>query len=514
MNDLNASASKRSMERLNQGATRTQVLQEIGGKIQPQALELEQAVLGAMMLEQTAVNVVIDKLTPDSFYKEAHRMIFEAITELFQASEPVDLLTVTETLRKNGNLQVAGGGHYIAQLTSRIASTANIESHAKIVSQKFMQRELIRVASDIVTKGYEETTDVLELLNEAEASLFEVTQSNIRKSYDEMSAVVKQALEDIDAARSQDGGVSGVATGFHDLDRITGGFQKSDMIILAARPGMGKTALVLSMARNMAVENGTPVAIFSLEMSAVQLVQRLISSETEINSDKFRRGTLEDHEYTQLHERIGRLTEAPIFIDDTPALSIFELRAKCRRLKATRNIEMVIIDYLQLMSAGSDKGNREQEISTISRSIKSIAKELDIPIVALSQLSRMVETRGGDKRPMLSDLRESGAIEQDADIVAFIYRAEYYGITEHPDGIDTAGLGELIVAKHRHGSLNTIKLKFTQRLARFSNYNSLDGAEEFARAGEGALAPNANFSASPTITRGSKMNDESGDGPF
>ena len=331
----------------------------------------------------------------------------------------------------------------MAALTSRIASTANIEAHAKIISQKYIQRELIRVSSVITQKAFEETTDVLDLLDEAESQLFEVAQGNIRKSYESMSSIMRQALEDIDNARNQEGGVSGVATGFTDLDRITGGFQRSDMIVLAARPGMGKTAFVLTMARNVSVEFNIPIAVFSLEMSAVQLVQRLISAETEISSDKFRKGTLKPHEYTQLHERIGKLSEAPLYIDDTPALSVFELRAKCRRLKSTAGIEMVVIDYLQLMTAGSTSGNREQEISTISRSIKSIAKELDIPIIALSQLSRMVETRGGDKRPILSDLRESGAIEQDADMVAFIYRAEYYGLTEHPDGIDTNGLGRV-----------------------------------------------------------------------
>ena len=323
---------------------------------------------------------------------------------------------------------------------------------------------------------------------------------------------MKQALEDIEAARNNEDGVSGVPSGFNDLDKLTGGWQRSDMIVLAARPGMGKTAFVLSMARNMAVDHQIPVAIFSLEMSAVQLVQRLISSETEINSDKFRKGNLEEHEYQQLYSRVGKLSDAPLFIDDTPGLNIFELRAKCRRLKAQHGIDLVVIDYLQLMSAGSDKGNREQEISSISRSIKSIAKELDVPIIALSQLSRNVETRGGDKRPLLSDLRESGAIEQDADIVAFIYRAEYYGITEHPDGIDTAGLGELILAKHRHGALDTIKMKFVQRLAKFTNFDTFAEGPVFG----GGMQPNAAFTQPKTITVGSKMNDDdgSGDMPF
>jgi replicative DNA helicase len=480
---------------------------EVLGKLQPQALELEEAVLGAMMMEQTAVNSVIDVLKPESFYRDANRRIYAAIVDLFHASEPIDILTVTEALRKLGDLQQVGGAQAVAALTARVASSANIEAHARIIAQKYIQRELIRVSSIITQKAFEETTDVLDLLDEAESQLFEVAQGNIRKSYESMSSIMRQALEDIDNARNQEGGVSGVSTGFVDLDRITGGFQKSDMIVLAARPGMGKTAFVLTMARNITVEYNVPVAVFSLEMSAVQLVQRLISAETEISSDKFRKGSLEPHEYTQLHERIGRLSDAPLYIDDTPALSVFELRAKCRRLKSTAGIEMVVIDYLQLMTAGNNNGNREQEISTISRSIKSIAKELDIPIIALSQLSRMVETRGGDKRPILSDLRESGAIEQDADMVAFIYRAEYYGLTEHPDGIDTAGLGELILAKHRHGALGTVKLRFIQRLAKFANYDTFANPVFDRGEFQDGLRPNADFMNQPTMTVQSKMNE-------
>ena len=484
-----------------------------GAKIQPQAKELEEVVLGAMMVEKSAVNAVIDVLQPESFYVEAYGEVFRAIQTLFNNSEPIDLLTVTEQLRKDGKLDMLGGSHRVASLTSRVASSANVEFHARIIAQKHIQRELIRVSNAIIEKAYDETSDVFDLLDEAESKLFEVAEGNIRKSYESMSTVMRQALDDIEAARNNEDGVSGVPSGFHDLDKITGGWQRSDMIVLAARPGMGKTAFVLSMARNMAVDHDIPVAVFSLEMSAVQLVQRLISSETEINSDKFRKGNLEEHEYQQLHSRCGKLSKAPLFIDDTPGLNIFELRAKCRRLKAQHGIDMVIIDYLQLMSAGSDKGNREQEISSISRSIKGIAKELDVPIIALSQLSRNVETRGGDKRPLLSDLRESGAIEQDADIVAFIYRAEYYGITEHPDGIDTAGLGELILAKHRHGALDTIKMKFVKNLAKFANYDTFSDLGM----GGGAMQPNAAFGAPVTKTLPSKMNDDpiSGDeAPF
>ena len=481
-----------------------------GAKVQPQAKELEQVVLGAMMMEKAAVNTVIDVLQPESFYVEAHGEVFRHQT-LFNKSEPIDLLTVTEQLRLEGSWTCWETTGW--RMTTRVASSANVEFHARIIAQKHIQRELIRVSNTIIEKAYDETSDVFDLLDEAESKLFEVAEGNIRKSYESRSTVMRQALDDIEAARNNEDGVSGVPSGFHDLDKITGGWQRSDMIVLAARPGMGKTAFVLSMARNMAVDHDIPVAVFSLEMSAVQLVQRLISSETEINSDKFRKGNLEEHEYQQLHSRCGKLSKAPLFIDDTPGLNIFELRAKCRRLKAQHGIDMVIIDYLQLMSAGSDKGNREQEISSISRSIKGIAKELDVPIIALSQLSRNVETRGGDKRPLLSDLRESGAIEQDADIVAFIYRAEYYGITEHPDGIDTAGLGELILAKHRHGALDTIKMKFVKNLAKFANYDTFG---DLGMAG-GAMQPNAAFGAPVTKTLPSKMNDDpiSGDdAPF
>lgn len=483
------------------------------GKLPPQAPDLEQAVLGAMMLESSAVNAAIDILKPESFYKEAHRRIFSAIAGLFQASEAIDILTVTQSLRKSGDIDLVGGPHYVASLTTRVASTANVEQHARIVAQKHIQRELIRVSNEIMKDAYEETTDVFDLLDKAEGSLFEVAEGNIRKSYASMGNLMREAIDNIDAARDNKDGVSGVPSGFTDLDRVTGGWQRSDMVVLAARPGMGKTAFVLSMARNMAVDYDVPVAVFSLEMAGVQLVQRLIASETGLSSEKLRKGTLEDHEYQMLHQRIGKLAKAPIYIDDTPAISIFELRAKCRRLKAKHGIDMVIIDYLQLMTAGGDTkgGNREQEISTISRSIKSIAKELNIPIIALSQLSRSVETRGGDKRPILSDLRESGAIEQDADIVCFIYRAEYYGFTDpkdHPKGLDPRGLGELIVAKHRNGALETINLRFIGQLAKFANFDTFDDDNPFAS----AMKPNQQFAGQPqTVTIGSRMNDEEDD---
>lgn len=481
-------------------------LSEIG-KLPPQAVDLEEAVLGAMMLEKNAVNDAIDILKPESFYKDAHQKIFQAIADLFANSEPIDILTVTNKLKQNGNLDLVGGPFYISQLTNRVASAAHVEFHARIIAQKYIQRELIRISSETIKMAYDETSDVFDLLNKAESDLFAVAEGNIRKSYDKMSNIIKQAVAEIEAAKDHEEGLRGVPSGFTALDRVTSGWQKSDMIVLAARPGMGKTAFVLSMARNTAVDYNMGVAVFSLEMSSVQLVNRLISSETGISGEKLRKGDLQEHEYQQLHARIGKLSSAPLFIDDTPALSIFELRAKCRRLKAQHDIQLVIIDYLQLMSAGgSGAGNREQEISTISRSIKEIAKELNVPIIALSQLSRSVETRGGDKRPLLSDLRESGAIEQDADIVTFIYRPEYYGLTQDEDGMPTEGIGEIIIAKHRNGSLENIKLRFVKHLAKFANLDN-----DFDNLGmEGGMQPNTSFDEEGvgSYTVGSKMNED------
>jgi replicative DNA helicase len=477
-----------------------------GGKLPPQAIDLEEAVLGAMMLEKDPVNDVIDILKPESFYKDAHQRIFNAIMVLFQKSEPIDILTVTSQLRSSGELDMVGGPFYISQLTNRVASAANAEYHARVIAQKHIARELIRISSETIKNAYDDTMDVFELLDAAEGDLFQVAEGNIRKNYDSMSAIIQQSITQLEEASKNPDGLSGVPTGFTDLDRVTSGWQKSDMIVIAARPGMGKTAFVLSMARNTAVQFGQGVAVFSLEMSSLQLVNRLIAGETGIPGDKLRKGNLADHEFQQLHSRIGPLAEAPIFVDDTPALSIFELRAKCRRLKAQHDIQLIIIDYLQLMTAAG-AGSREQEISTISRSIKSIAKELEVPIIALSQLSRSVETRGGDKRPMLSDLRESGAIEQDADIVCFIYRPEYYGITEDEEGNTVTGTGEIIVAKHRNGSLDNVRLKFIPQFAKFDNLDTFDmGAEQ--PDGLSAMTPDGSFDeASNTMTVGSKMND-------
>ena len=451
------------------------------GKIPPQATDLEEAVLGALMLEKDAVSAVIDILSPKIFYKDAHQRIFTAISSLFGKSEPIDILTVTNELKSSGELDMVGGPYYITMLTSRIASAANVEYHARIIQQKAIQRDLISISSDIIRDAYEDTTDVFALLDKAEQNLFSVSETSLRRNFEDMPSLVRQAIEDIENAKNSDSSFRGVPAGFTDLDRITAGWQKSDLIILAARPSMGKTALALSMARNTAVDFNVPVAFFSLEMSAVQLVTRLISSESQLVSDKLKRGDLADHEWEQLNAKIRNLSEAKIFIDDTPALSIFELRAKCRRLKQQHNIQMVYIDYLQLMTAGGDnRGNREQEISQISRSLKALAKELDVPVLALSQLSRAVETRPGQsKRPILSDLRESGAIEQDADLVLFIYRPEYYKIDEFEDGTSTAGVSEVIIAKHRNGAVGEVKLKFVDKFARFEDY-SPGGTTDFS----------------------------------
>lgn len=449
------------------------------GKVPPQAIDLEEAVLGAMMLEKDAVTAIIDILQPKVFYKDSHQRIFSAIHRLFARSEPVDILTVTNELKSTGELEMVGGPYYITILTSRIASAANVEYHARIILQKHIQRELISISSEIIKEAYEDTTDVFNLLDKAEQNLFSVSESNLRRNFEDMPSLIKQAIVDIENAKNSDSHLRGVPSGFVDLDRKTSGWQRSDLIILAARPSMGKTALALSMARNMAVDFNTPIAFFSLEMSAVQLVTRLISSESELRADKLKKGELAEHEWQQLNAKITGLIDAKIFIDDTPALSVFELRAKCRRLKQQHNIQMVFVDYLQLMTAGGDsRGNREQEISQISRSLKALAKELDVPVLALSQLSRAVENRPGQsKRPILSDLRESGAIEQDADIVTFIYRPEYYKLDEFEDGTPTKGIAEVIIAKHRNGPVGEVKLKFIDMFARFEDYTQAYGGD-------------------------------------
>ena len=452
------------------------------GKIPPQAVDLEEVVLGAMMIDKKGVDEVIDILHADVFYKEAHRYIYEAIFKLFESSEPVDLLTVSAQLKRDERLEFAGGDFYLIKLTQKVASSAHIEFHARIILQKYIQRSLIKISNEIIEEAYDDTTDVFDLLDNAEAKLYDVTQGNLKRSAETAQNLVIQAKKKIEEISNKEG-LSGIPSGFDKVDKLTSGWQPSDLVIIAARPGMGKTALTLSMARNMAVNSNIPVAFFSLEMSSVQLITRLISSETGLSSEKLRTGRLEKHEWEQLNVKVKTLEKAPLFIDDTPSLSIFDLRAKARRLASQHKIKLIILDYLQLMTAGSSQkgGNREQEISTISRNLKALAKELNVPVIALSQLSRAVETRGGSKRPILSDLRESGAIEQDADIVSFIYRPEYYKIDEWDDEerTPTQGQAEFIVAKHRNGGLDNIRLKFIGQLGKFDNLDDFDSPFEF-----------------------------------
>ncbi|RXJ44269.1 replicative DNA helicase [Gelidibacter gilvus] len=493
------------------------------GKIPPQALDLEEVVLGAMMIDKKGVDEVIDILSPDAFYKDAHKHIFEAIFKLFENSEPIDLLTVSSQLKKDAKLDLVGGDFYLISLTQRVSSSAHIEFHARIILQKFIQRSLIKISNEIIEDAYDETKDVFDLLDQAEAKLYEVTQGNIKKSTETAQSLVIQAKKKIEDISNKEG-LSGIPSGFDKLDKLTSGWQESDLIIVAARPGMGKTALTLSMARNIAVEHNIPVAFFSLEMASVQLITRLISSETGLSSEKLRTGKLEKHEWEQLNVKVKALEKAPLFIDDTPSLSIFDLRAKARRLASQYGIKMIIVDYLQLMTAGGSQkgGNREQEISTISRNLKALAKELSIPVIALSQLSRAVETRGGSKRPLLSDLRESGAIEQDADIVSFIYRPEYYKIDEWDDEerSPTEGQAEFIIAKHRNGGLENIRLKFIGNLGKFDNLDDFDTPfGEFHSKMNAAANDNSfnssNFpSASDAFDPPSMDDDDDNDVPF
>ena len=485
-NSKNKPVQYDTRKRLKSSITPQQLIEL--GKLPPQAVDLEVAVLGALMLDKEALTNTIDILKPDAFYKESHQRIYNAICELFKRADPVDILTVTQELKKTGELEIAGGAFYVTQLTNRIASAANVQIHARIVLEKYLQRELIRISTGTLQHAYEDTSDVFELLNQAEKDLFSISNLHIRKDFQPIRTILGSTIKQIEEAKNQQ--FSGIPSGYVQLDAITGGWQKSDLIVLAARPSVGKTAFAVSMGRNAAVRFQKPVAIFSLEMSSNQLVARMIASECELSAEKLRKGDLQAHEFQQLNAHIGGLADAPIFIDDTPALSLFEFRAKARRLKAQHNIELIIVDYLQLMVSGQEgKFSREQEVSMISRSLKTIAKELDVPIIALSQLSRAVEQRGGNKRPQLSDLRESGAIEQDADIVMFIYRPDMAGITQDENGMSTEGMAEIIIAKHRNGRLDSANLMFLAHLAKFIEPSSLPPSD------------------SNEIIRGSKMND-------
>lgn len=441
------------------------------GKVQPQAVEVEAAVLGALMLEKEAYSHVADLLKPESFYELKHQKIYEAIQQLASCQKPVDMLTVTDQLLQNGSLEEVGGAYYIALLTGKVGSAAHVEYHASIVDKKAMARKLISLGSNLVRDAYDETNDTEELLRDLDGEVFKLSKRNIRNEVVQIDPVIHEALDKIQQASNRSDGLSGLPSGFEKLDEITSGWQDTDLIVIAARPAMGKTAFVLSMVKNMAVDHKIPVGMFSLEMSNLQLVNRLLQNVCEISGDKVKSGKLTTEEWTQLTTRIAQLQGAPIYIDDTPALSVLELRAKARRLVHDRGVKMIMIDYLQLMTAdGMQFNSREQEVSIISRSLKGLAKELGIPIIALSQLNRGVELRSREeKRPQLADLRESGAIEQDADMVCFIHRPEKYGIDMDPEGKSLKGVAEIIVAKHRSGQIGDVRLKFVGEFVRFEN---------------------------------------------
>lgn len=449
---------------------------ELGHK-PPQALEIEEAVIGACLNEKEAFGSISDIIRPESFYDSKHCEIFRAIQTLSANDRPVDILTVTEHLRATGKIEDAGGPVYIAELSQRVLSSAHLEYHASIIAQKALARQLISYSSRIQTLAYDEGQDIQELMQKADGELFELSKTNMKKDFTQINPVIEQAYDLLREAASRTDGLSGLSSGFPSLDKMTSGWQNSDLIIIAARPAMGKTAFVLSMAKNIAVDQRVPVAMFSLEMANVQLVNRLIVNVCEIPGEKIKSGQLADYEWTQLDFKVRDLVDAPLYVDDTPSLSVFELRTKARRLVKQYGVKIIIIDYLQLMNAsGMSYNSRQEEVSTISRSLKGLAKELNIPIIALSQLNRSVENRVGadanspdSKRPQLSDLRESGAIEQDADMVCFIHRPEYYKIYKDQYGHDLHGMAEIIIAKHRNGAVGDVRLRFKGEFARFSD---------------------------------------------
>jgi replicative DNA helicase len=508
LTNLNKDRKQRRKSSLDMGTM-------VYGKVPPQAKELEEAVLGAIMLEKSAFDTVVEILKPECFYVEAHQRIYSAMQSLSNKSQPIDILTVAEELRFKEELEMIGGAYYVTKLTNAVVSSANIEAHSRIILQKFIQRELIRISGEIIGDAYEDSTDVFDLLDDAESKLFEITNNHLRKNFDTIDSVLVKTIQRIEDLRHKNEDITGVPSGFPSLDRVTYGWQQTDLIILAARPAVGKTAFALNLARNAVMHPGkaTPVALFSLEMSAGQLVQRILAAESEIWLEKIARGKLEEHEMKQLYARgIQRLAQAPLYIDDTPALNIFELRAKCRRLKNKHNIGLIIIDYLQLMSGTGENrnSNREQEISNISRNLKALAKELSVPIIALSQLSRAVETRSagkdGNKMPQLSDLRESGAIEQDADMVMFIYRPEYYDITQNEMGENNRGETHIRIAKHRNGMLDTIKLKALLHIQKFIEDDG-SGVGGTGLPGNWKPVSDVDGGAKVFIQTGSKMND-------
>lgn len=507
-----------SKNRKSDAARANSFLNEMG-KTPPQALDMEEAVLGALLQQRDALSAVLDILKPESFYKESHKIIYQAIIDLFNESQEIDILSVSNKLRKSNMFEQIGGSYYLAYLTSIVNSAAHIEHHARIVSEMSIKRELIKISGEINRDAWEHSTDVFELLDSAEQKLFKIAETNITKNYADIADVVREALKEIENRKNHEDVLTGVPSGFASLDRITNGWQNSDLIIIAARPGMGKTAFILSAARNAAVQFKKGIAIFSLEMSAVQLVERLLSIEAELSSEKIKSGKLEEYEWRNLHQKADNLQKASIFIDDSSALTVLELRAKARRLKAQHDISLIMIDYLQLMSAdmgGGKGGNREQDIAYISRSLKGLAKELNVPVIALSQLSRAVETRA-DRKPMLSDLRESGSIEQDADMVAFLYRPEYYKVMEDENG-PTDGVGYVIIGKNRHGSLDEVRLRFIGQFTKFADMEDdllgadFGGGNRSFTSAMGSMGIPSEFDSGPnsTIVMPSKLNRPGG----
>ncbi len=458
------------------------------GKIPPQALELEEAVLGACMLEKDTFAQVLEIIqSPDCFYMDSHQKIYAAMRRLFDKGTPVDLLTISDDLRKNNELEIVGGAFFLTRLTQSVLSSAHVEAHARIVMEKFIQRELIRISGSVITDAYEDSTDVFDLLDKAESGLYEITDKHLRKNFKSLQEVLVKTMQEIEENRKKTDDITGVPSGFIGLDRVTSGWQKTDLIILAARPSVGKTAFALNLAMNAAMNasKAFPVAVFSLEMGAGQIVKRMLSCVTDVSLESITRGKMAEHEFMQMSERMKKLSQAKIYIDDQAALNIFELRAKARRLKQKHDIQLILIDYLQLMQATVEKsGNREQEISKISRDLKALAKELEVPIIALSQLNRSVETRKESKVPQLSDLRESGAIEQDADLVMFLYRPEYHGLNNDENGEIVEGETHIVIAKHRNGSTGTEKVKFIKEYQRFVELE--DRFDSYSNQGGGA----------------------------
>jgi replicative DNA helicase len=473
--DFGDESQRYPIETFTRGRRSDYNVPELAGKVPPQATDIEQVVLGAMMLEIEAIAPAIELIGPDSFYKAEHRKVYEAIRGLFEKGHPVDIITVADELKRRGTLEEVGGAYFLSQLTGGVSTAANVEHHARIVVEKSLLRKLISTMNRLATEAYDPSSDAFDLLDKAEREIFEISDSQLRRTSRSMGEVLKDTLKRLETIHGHEGGITGVGSGFHRLDEMTSGWQPADLIVVAARPSMGKTAFILRVARNTALDPNkkTGVVIFSLEMSAGQLAQRLLTAEARVDAQAARTGRLHDDDWPHLARAAGRLSQASIFIDDSPGLGVLEVRAKSRRLKAEHDIGLIIVDYLQLMhGASNSRQNREQEIAQISRSLKALSKELDIPVIAVSQLSRAVETRGGDKRPMLSDLRESGSIEQDADVVIFIYRAERYGILVDDNGNSTEGLAEILISKQRNGPVGMVRLAWLDQYATFENLTS------------------------------------------